>query len=108
MMLLTRLPVELTVQPPATKRALAVSARPVWSVLFSTTRGSRATPELDELEAGELDTGGATDADVLVDVLVEVDAEVDADFEVDAGLDEVTGDEASVDAAAVVGADVAS
>ena len=77
MMLLDKLPVDVTVQPPAVKRLAAVSASPVLLVLLRTTSrtalsGSTATVggADDELEAGALE---AADDGALEVILGETD-----------------------------------
>jgi hypothetical protein len=106
---------DVTVQPPSTKRVRADSARPVTSVLFRTTRGSlSATADVvDPVDAVVL-----VDADVVVegDVLVAAGfegrvvgaGEVGARDEVDAvWWGEVAADEAAAAELDVSGAAVA-
>jgi hypothetical protein len=70
MMLLTRLPVEVTVHPPLSKRVRAFSARPVIEVLLSTIKGNLTTV-VAVVEAAGLD-GGVVEA-----TLADVDAGVE-------------------------------
>ena len=84
MMLLVRLPVDVTCQPPVSKLAAACLARPVIVVLFSTTSG--------------------TDFACVVDVDAEVDVELDFFApDVDGDVDGETGTDADADADTDVG-----
>jgi hypothetical protein len=64
-MLLTRLPVLVTVQPPARNRAAAVSASPVLVVLLSTSNGTLCSAFAD-VEGDGVDDDGVVDGAALV------------------------------------------
>jgi tetrahydromethanopterin S-methyltransferase subunit E len=80
MIVFTRLPVEVTVQPPARKVAAAVSASPVLSVLLSTIS---ATPLVELVEAGVVEAAVDCVTAVAADV-GDVLGATELDFEVDA------------------------